>query len=871
MARPLRKPPARRAPRRRGSKTAGLTRYHQKRRFDVTAEPRGSVGPARDSRLRFVIQQHDATRMHFDFRLELDGVLKSWAVPKGPSLSPREKRLAVEVEDHPLDYRSFEGNIPEGEYGGGAVIVWDRGTWTPIGDPHTALEKGRLNFELHGEKVAGQFALVRMRSDRTGGKRSNWLLIKHTDEHVREGAAAEPTQSQRESVISGRTVEDVAAGVAARRRRTSGARSAPPASKAKARPKARGVRAAGSTPSLDRLQPQLATLSDSAPSGPGYVYEVKVDGYRALARIVDGQVQIRSRNGLDWTNTFPRIAEALAKLPVDSAVIDGEICAVGADGRTSFQGLQNVMGTRGHRKVAASDAALVFIVFDLLFLDGTDFRGRPLLERKENLKGRLQTVPKGPLLYSDHVSGDGRVILAQACQLGLEGVIAKQIDAPYAPTRSRTWLKLKCSRRQEFVIVGYVKAEARRQGFRSLLLALREKGGLRYSGKVGTGFTQASLRDIAAEMKGLVRDTSPLENPPREKNVVWLEPKLVCEVEYTEITRDGSLRHPSFQGLRQDKPAGDVRREKAVRPPPAAPRRARDKGRAPSAPGDAVVAGVAISHPERVMDARSGITKLELARYYERVADSFLAYATDRPMALVRCPQGDAHQCFFQKHAMARLSGEVKRGRAAGQEMLYVQSVAGLLSLVQFNCIEFHGWGARRPAMDKPDWVIFDLDPDESLPFATVVEAAHEVRDALARIDLVSFVKTTGGKGLHVVVPIRPRSGWAEVKGFSQTIATALAQQRPDRYVATMSKAKRTGRIFVDYLRNGEGATAILPYSARTRPGATVAVPVAWKDLAKLDPREFRVENAQAWLGRRRRDPWADLLSTQQDLPRIKT
>jgi bifunctional non-homologous end joining protein LigD len=668
-------------------------------------------------------------------------------------------------------------------------------------------------------------------------------------------ARAEPVAEA--EAMSGRTVEEVAPEVAPRQR------TKPPAmARPAARPKRRTTQKAGRIPSLDRLHPQLATLSASPPTGAGYVYEMKYDGYRALARIVDGRAELRSRNGLDWTRAFPRITAALEALPVDDAVIDGEICAVDAGGRTSFQALQNVMGTRGHRKVAADDAALVYFVFDLLFLDGTDFRGRGLLERKENLKGRFQKTGKGPLLYSDHLSGDGRVILAQACQLGLEGVVAKQIDAPYESTRTRNWLKLKCNRRQEFVIVGYVKAEGARQGFRSLLLALREKDGLRYAGKVGTGFSDASLRDIAAEMKRHVRATSPLEHPPREPNVVWLEPTLVCEVEYTEMTRDGSLRHPSFQGLRRDKPAREVRREKAVPPPASRPRRGA-KAKAPSVE-------VSISHPERVMDQRSGITKGDLAQYYARVADRFLPFAVDRPIALVRCPQGDSHQCFFQKHAMAGLPADVKRGRAAGQEMLYVQDARGLLQLVQFNVIEFHGWGARMPAMAKPDWIVFDLDPDESLKFDAVVEAAYEVRDALARIDLESFVKTTGGKGLHVVVPIRPKAGWDEVKEFSRTIAQALADQCPERYVATMSKAKRRGRIFVDYLRNGEGATAILPYSVRARPGATVAVPVAWKDLGRVDPREFRVENAAQWLGRRRKDPWTDLLSLQQELPHLK-
>lgn len=848
----------------RTAESASLKRYNEKRDFSRTREPPGK--PAKSSKkLRFVIQQHDARRMHYDFRLELDGVLKSWAVPKGPSLDPKDKRLAVETEDHPITYRSFEGTIPEGEYGAGAVIVWDCGTWTPEGDPHFGLNKGHLTFHLTGEKTNGRFDLVRLGGARNTGPKTNWLLIKRTDEHVHADAKGQLAEHLPHSVVSGCTVADVAKGVsrgkaAPRPRATSKSVSAA-SGHATAKVTRRPARAQKSAklPALSTFELQLATLADAAPPGQGYVFEIKLDGYRALAGVDQGTVTLRSRNDLDWSKTFPRIAVALSKIKATQAVLDGEICFVTPEGHTSFQDLQHVM-PRG-RPAVVEDRSLAYFIFDLLFLDGEDLRNKPLVERKELLKSVLGPNPKSPLRYSAHLEAEGRTALTQACTLGLEGLIAKRSDARYEGGRSRSWFKLKCGKRQEFIIVGMTRAEGADKGFKSLLLGLHEDGGIRYAGKVGTGFARETVSDIGVELWKRVMDKPSVTNPPRERNLVWVKPQLICEVSFTEMTRDGSLRHPAFLGLRIDKPARSVKRERAIKPPAVL------KDRREGIDGNDEFAGVRITHPDRVMDQQSGTTKAQLAAYYEAAAPCLLPFAAGRPLALVRCPQGDAQQCFFQKHTMAGLGKSVKQSKAGGKSVLYIDDVKGLMELVQFNVVELHGWGSRLPKPTKPDWIVFDFDPDTALPFSTVVDAALEIRDALAAVKLVSYVKTTGGKGLHVVVPIRPDLGWDRVKAFSKRIADTMAAQRPDRYVANMAKIQRRGKIFVDYLRNGEGATAVLPYSVRARPGATVAVPVSWRELHKIDPREFSVSNATKWMKQRRTDPWQDLYDHAQELP----
>ena len=822
-----------------------LATYNAKRDFQRTGEPGGDVHPT-DTGHSFVVQKHDARRLHFDFRLELDGVLKSWAIPKGPSLAPGDKRLAVQTEDHPVDYRDFEGTIPDKQYGAGPVIVWDRGDWEPIGDPHAGLSKGKLDFALKGERLHGKFTLVRLRSD--DEKKVNWLLMKRADEFAVEGEEGEITRHEPTSVLTGRTVEDVREG------------KLPPDAEA------------ADAPSLDEVSPQLATLSEEVPTGPEWIYEQKLDGYRALARLENGEVTIVSRNGKDWTGPFQRIADALSRVRAKSAVFDGEICHVAADGRTDFQGLQNDLSSKGGDR-------LVYYIFDLLFYDGVDLRAAPLLERKN----ALRTVLAGegpPLRLSEHVTTDGAAFFAAASEHGLEGIVAKRGDKPYRAGRHGDWVKIKCQHRQELVIVGYTPPQGSRTGFGALLLGVYEGAKVVYVGKVGTGFSGSSLADLTRKLGRREVRKSALAEPPRIKNVTWVKPDLVCEVRFTEWTRDGALRHPTFLGLREDKEATAVVRESAeaaakpdlpAAPPPAAdeeePPPATKRGRPRTTGQGAVVAGIKISHPERVIDEASGLTKLELARYHEELAPLILPHAKNRPLALVRCPEGTSHKCFFQKHAMNGLSDEIHRGEIEGEEVLSITTSRGLVELIQFGTVELHGWGCRLPRWDHPDWVVLDLDPDEALPFSRVVDAAKEMRHELSRLGLESFVKTTGGKGLHVVVPLRPQHGWEVIKGFSRAIAVAFTRESPKDFTATVAKSARHGRIFVDYLRNGQGATAVLPYAVRVRAGATVAMPLSWDDLDKLDPRDFTVRTVPKLVARRKTDPWAGLRACHQVLP----
>jgi bifunctional non-homologous end joining protein LigD len=887
-------------------KRAGeLERYNEMRDFGVTAEPPGDVGRSRSGH-SFVVQKHAARRLHYDFRLEHEGVLKSWAVPKGPSLSPKDRRLAVQTEDHPVDYRDFEGTIPEGEYGGGPVIVWDRGEWTPVGDPDEGLRKGRLEFVLEGGKLHGRFMLVRLADDgrargrggkKNGGAKTSWLLMKRTDEHVREGRQAEIVTAMPESVLTGRTIEDVAAGVPAVPRRSNATKSRAKRTKAskagatKTRaaegqkaPRAAPARGA-KVPAFSSIAPALALLVDDVPTGEAWVYELKYDGYRAIATLDGGEVRIATRSGKDWTDSFPEVAAALSHVRARNAVFDGEIAHVLEDGRTDFQHLQNALSFGDRQR-------LVYFVFDLLFYDGVDLRGEPLTFRKNKLRTIL-AGEKPPLRMGDHVTGNGEAFLHEACRIGLEGIIAKRADAPYRSGRGRDWLKIKCQRRQELVIAGYTLPKGSRKGLGALLLAVCEGGAFRYAGKVGTGFTEASLAKLHRALTSRVVEEPPVVGAPPMRDAVWVRPELVCQVRFTEWTRDGVLRHPAFEGLREDKNPREVVRETSS--PTATALRGQTSDRAAkkttakkttakktTAKRDekVTVAGVAISHPDRVLDPASGIRKQDLARYHEAVVDWLLPFAKKRPLMLVRCtdaitggfPQrrgrSQRASCFVQKHSGRGLLENIGRAEIEGEEVLYVTKPRDVIELAQLSTVEIHGWGSRLPRWDRPDWVVFDLDPDEGLSFARVVEAAREVKDELSRLGLESFVKTTGGKGLHVVVPLTPKHDWTLIRAFAEAIAEGLVRRAPDRYVATMSKAKRAGKIFVDWFRNGKGATAILPYSPRAREGATVALPIAWRDLGSVDPRELTVLTVPALLARRRSDPWRDLLEINQTLSR---
>ena len=794
--------------------TDRLERYREMRDFGVTPEPRGRAAKARERQLRYYIQRHAATRLHYDFRLELQGVLKSWAVPKGPSLDPAQRRFAVQTEDHPLEYGEFQGVIPEKQYGAGEVLLWDQGTWTPEDrDPAAALARGRLHFRLEGEKLAGRWVLTRMRND-------EWLLIKRDDEDARPGF--EVTRERPESV-----------------------------KRAPSR-----ARRASKAPLPQFVTPQLATLVGAPPHGGRWVYEVKHDGYRMLARIEKGEARLFTRSGKDWTAKLPHLAAALAKSGVNDSWLDGEIVVPGPDGRASFQRLQNAFE-------AGRDAGIVYYVFDAPFLHGRDQTRLPLLERKGRLEKKLKASRSVRL--STHLEGEAAEVLARACELGLEGLIGKQADSVYMAGRTKSWIKLKCRRRQDFVIGGYSAPRGSRNGFGALLVGFYDGDGrLQYAGKVGTGFDEELLASLARRLADLKRADAPFANPPREKGVTWVRPKLVCEVAYAERTHEGILRQASFLGLREDMPAKSVGEEKPQPPPDVA-----DAAAPRKAPAAAVL-GVRISSPGRVVWPQAGITKIELARYIEAVGERLLPHVKDRPLSLVRCPDGVAGECFYQRHlTMAKSPGHlqtVRRERSSKGAYIYAASLEALVSAVQNGAIELHTWGATVPAIDKPDRITMDLDPDEALPWATLVEGTLLTRTLLEGLGLQCFLKTTGGKGLHVVAPIVPKLGWAEVKEFTRRIAGMLVKARPDLFTAKIAKDRRPNKIFADYLRNSETASAVAAFSPRARPTAGVSVPLSWDELdAKQDLRtRFDVRSVLPRV--QAPDPWAEYWSTRQSI-----
>ena len=805
-----------------------LATYNAKRDFARTPEPEGAAASAMGD--LFLVQKHDATRLHWDLRLEVDGVLKSWAVTKGPSLDPADKRLAVRTEDHPLSYATFEGVIPKGQYGGGTVMLWDRGTWAPIaGKTAETLEDGHLHFRLHGERMRGDWLLVRMKG-RPGEKRENWLLRKIADDHADAGhdlVARELT-----SVATGRSMAEIASGVE---------REAPTP-----RSGTRAVRETAKVPAF--RQPQLATLVDAVPTGNGWLHEIKFDGYRAQVTAAGDRVRVFTRSGLDWTETFQPIADVIAALDLAPCLIDGEVVAMGADGNPSFTALREAL--KGDRT-----AALHLFAFDLLELDGEDLTDRTNLERKERLEALLATAAP-PIHVADHIIGAGEALYRALCEAGQEGIIAKRADAPYRGRRSKAWVKVKCTRRQEFVVVGWSESRAKGRPFASLLLGQHEDGALAYKGKVGTGFDADTLDEVAAKLARIARKTPALDVPRAEaRGAHWVSPKLVAEVAFAEFTGDGRVRHGSFLGLRGDKAAADVVPEVASPVPP------------PPSP-------VRISSRDRVVFPDGGQTKGELADYYAAVAPLLLAHAADRPISLVRCPQGRAKKCFFQKHDSGSFGEHVghvpvpdKDGEGV-EDYLYLTDAPGLLQCVQMGTIEFHGWMSRTDALERPDRMIFDLDPDEGLGFGQVARAATDIRARLADLGLVSFALLSGGKGAHVVVPLTPAHDWATHKDFARRFAEALAIAQPDRFTANLSKAKRTGRIFVDWLRNQRGATAVVPYSARARSGAPVAAPATWDELADgMRPDRFGIGDAGDLMARAASPDLAGWGFARQSLP----
>jgi bifunctional non-homologous end joining protein LigD len=790
-----------------------LEKYRKMRDFKRTAEPSGKQANARARKkpetLSYVIQRHDARRLHYDFRLELDGVLLSWAVPKGPSMDPRDKRLAVETEPHPLEYGEFEGTIAEGEYGAGTVMIWDRGTWEPEGDPRKDYERGRLSFRLRGQKLGGSWHLVRTGGGARGGngKKSSWLLMKSRDEFAREG---------------GGTPDDT------------------PARRKKA------------VPRPNAPEPELATLVSDAPSGDDWVHELKFDGYRLLVTVHAGEVTLKTRNGNDWTKRLPTLAAALARLDVEAAVLDGELVALDERGIPDFQRLQNSLSE-------GENAGHVYYAFDLLHLNGKDLRAAPLTERKRALAELLRGAPKDiapTLRLSEHVVGQGPEFFQKACELGVEGIISKRASAPYRSGRGRDWLKIKCTKRQEFVIVGYTDPGGSRSHLGALLLAVKGEQGFVYSGRVGTGFTDASLAELEQALAPLVVREPPVVNAPRgaaARGVHWVKPKLVGEVQFTGFTTDGLLRHPTFQGLREDKRPDDVHAEIPA------------DAEAPTA------TDYPLTNPDKVLYPAQRITKRELLDYYALVAERMLPHVRNRPLTLVRCPNGFDKPCFFQKHpgegvpeGLRSVPIREKEGKAPYS---VIDDERGLFGLVQLGALEIHTWGSRADDPEHPDTVVFDLDPDPSVSFSEVILTARELRAIFERAKVESFVKTAGGKGLHVCIPILPELDWEQVKDFSRRVAEAMAHQHPERYLATATKSKRRGKIFIDYLRNARGATFVAPYSTRARDGAPVAVPLDWDELVpELRPDQWNIRNLRERLEARGVDPFARLVTHTQSL-----
>lgn len=837
-----------------------LDRYREKRDFDRTPEPRGDAAPGQTARpLMFVIQRHAATRLHYDVRLEMDGVLASWAVPKGPSLDTRDRRLAVHVEDHPIEYGSFEGTIPRGEYGGGTVMVWDRGTYEPKEDMAAGMEKGSLKFVLHGHKLEGGFTLVRMKP-REGDRAENWLLIKERDEHVRPREEYDVTRARPESAATGRDMDQIAAG-------ESSDTPAPELSVPPLLAAARLEEPPGDIPM------QLARLVETAPEGDEWIHEVKYDGYRVRAALENGVARMLTRTGKDWTDRFEPIARAVASLPVSSAILDGEVVVFGSDGKSDFGALQRALST------SASNDSLSYAVFDLLSLDGWDLREVPLVQRKELLRALVEAAPEpSPLRYVEHVGGDGTAFHDAACELDLEGSVSKLADRPHRPGRTPEWRKVKCLQRQEFVIGGYTDPGGSRHGFGALMLGVFEGDRLRYAGRVGTGFTASELDAIIARLESLAVEEPPFADAPEVhgRRLHWVRPELVAEVRFQEWTSAGTLRHPSFLGLRDDKPAAQVVRESAeagataptlepaqdASDPPAPPE-------TPSAPSTAAVsvAGVRITRPDKVMwagNGHAGVTKLGLARYYERAAEHVLVHLRDRPLTLVRCPHGHEADCFYQKHpehkgppGAIHTTDIVEHDGTAGVYM-YVVDATGLVALAQLGALEIHAWNSHVGDVLRPDRIVFDLDPGPGVTWLQVADAARLTRDALGALGLAGFLKCTGGKGLHIVVPIVPEHDYDAVRAFARALVDRIAQHDPAGFTAKMSKAARPGRVFLDYLRNAHGATAVTPYSTRARPGAPVSVPLRWEELDSGTAPVLGIAEVVERLESQRADPWED-------------
>lgn len=819
-----------------------LKEYKAKRNFKKTLEPKGITAKDKNKKI-FVVQKHHASHLHYDFRLELDGVLKSWAVPKGPSLNPQEKRLAVEVEDHPVSYANFEGEIPEGEYGGGHVIVWDKGEWIPPKNVNEQLKKGRLEFELHGEKLAGEWLLLRTRTP-GAGKKNNWLLIKRNDDSAN---TKKDILKEDESVISGVTLEALEKDMTMPIKKVT---------KKLVKPKVQ--KKSKFLTFTDIGGPELATLSENPPIGEEWIHEIKYDGYRTLCFRDKKGSRLLTRSGLDWSKKYSALQKECDKLNVESIIFDGEIVWLDKNGRSNFQGLQNSL-----EEEQSSD--LVYYVFDLLFLNGYDLRSMPLIDRKKLLKEVLQQSDVEKILFSEHWDESGKSVYQSACTNQLEGIISKDGNSHYVSGRNKKWLKIKCTNLQEFVIGGYTLQEGQNTLGALLIGAYNNKGEFQYLGKVGTGFTQAAGAKLLKTLKKITIEDSSFEiKSPKSRDNIWVKPKLVANIEFGAWTDEKILRHAAFKGLREDKKASDVFIEEAKVTKKVSKKITKTKLKEKKSEFE-------ISNPDKVLYPKENITKNDLAQYYETIHKWMLPHLKERPLALLRCPNGEGKTCFFQKHsetdAEGLLSKKVKsKTKDEGEMVLYVEDKLGLTELVQLGTLEIHSRGCLVDEIDNPNQIVFDFDPDPGVTFSNVKKAAFELKKFLEKLKLKSFIKTSGGKGLHVHVPVSPIYDWEQIKSFSRSVCEQMENESPDKFTTNISKSKRKGKIFLDYLRNGYGATAIAPYSVRAKPNASVAFPISWEEAKKIKaPDIYTLKNVPKLLAKRK-DPWKGYLKMKQKI-----
>lgn len=818
-----------------------LEEYKQKRDFEKTLEPEGELKDTQSDRLSFVVQHHIARRDHYDFRLEWNGVLLSWAVPKGPSYNPQDKRLAIHVEDHPLDYKDFEGTIPKGQYGGGTVMLWDQGYWEPLYDNvDQGLKDGTLKFRLNGSRLKGNWALVRLKTDEKDNK-ENWILLKEKDEYAQD---SDGISSYQTSIATGRTMDQIKNNEDANFKKNP----------------------------FDKADVQLAKLVDTIPKSDDWLFELKYDGYRIMAFVEENNVRLITRNGKDFSKQFFEIASSISTWAAGRAmVLDGEVVVIDEKGKTDFQALQNYMKARRENK-------LTYIVFDILALDGNDLRDKKLIDRKEILQTLMQDAPNN-LYYSKHVKGNGDQSFSAACRLGMEGIVGKKADSVYSGARNGDWIKIKCGKRQEFVIGGYAVSGKKSSGISSVLLGVYNGNDLVYTGRAGTGFSEKDRLELEKKFDKYKQENPDFIKPPKKRKdekIIWLKPHFVAEVSFAEWTEENQLRQASFKGLRSDKNPKDVVMEKADNKEIKEPKRKDIKieEKSPNsdfekkADGTVIFSGVKISNPDKVLYQQPLITKFDVVKYYAQVAQRMLPYVGNRVLSIVRCPKGIDEACFIKKHPKTLGKGvaiiPIANSDGIEENYCYIQNATGLISEVQMGTLEFHVWGSRIDNLEKPDMMVFDLDPDEDMELEQIRKGVRDIKSVLDSLSLISFLKTSGGKGYHVVVPFVPSAGWEAFHDFAKRVAEVMKNKWPDKYTDNIRKIRRKGRIFIDWARNGRGATSVAPYSLRARPGARVSMPISWEELDSVAPNGIDMQKALDKI--KQENPWKDFYNIKQEL-----